>query len=127
MGPGGRAGGSGSGGTAGGSGSRSGGASVVLVGGGDPTLAAGGYPDSDYPQPATLRSLAAATADALRAKRLSSVRLRYDASLFGGPQVARGWPAQGAADNYVSSGNFSPITGLEVDQGRLTGTSCRGP
>jgi len=120
MGPGGRAGGSGSGGTAGGSGSRSAGASVVLVGGGDPTLAAGGYPDSDYPQPATLRSLAAATANALRAKGLSSVRLRYDASLFGGPQVARGWPAVGAADNYVSSGNFSPITGLEVDQGRLT-------
>ncbi len=57
MGPGGRAGGGGSGGTAGGSGSRSAGASVVLVGGGDPTLAAGGYPDSDYPQPATLRSL----------------------------------------------------------------------
>jgi D-alanyl-D-alanine carboxypeptidase/D-alanyl-D-alanine-endopeptidase (penicillin-binding protein 4) len=119
IGPGGRAGGSASGATAGG-GSSGGGASIVLVGGGDPTLAAGRYPNGDYPQPATLRSLAAATAKALRARAVSSVRLRYDASLFGGPQVARGWAALGTAGNYVSSGNFTPITGLEVDQGRLT-------
>jgi D-alanyl-D-alanine carboxypeptidase/D-alanyl-D-alanine-endopeptidase (penicillin-binding protein 4) len=115
-----RAGGSGSGGTAVGGGSRGGGASIVLVGGGDPTLAVGRYPHDDYPQPATLRSLAAATAKALRARNVSSVRLRYDASLLGGPQVARGWPATGSAGDYVSSGNFSPVTGLEVDQGRLT-------
>jgi serine-type D-Ala-D-Ala carboxypeptidase/endopeptidase (penicillin-binding protein 4) len=101
-------------------GSRRGGASIVLVGGGDPTLAAGPYPGDDYPQPATLRSLAAATARALRARGVGSVRLRYDASLFSGPLVARGWPAPGTAGNYVSSGNFAPITGLEVDQGRLT-------
>lgn len=119
IGPGGRGGGSGSGGTAGG-GSRDGGASIVLVGGGDPTLAAGRYPTGDYPQPATLRSLASATAKALRARGISAVRLRYDASLFGGPQVARGWAALGTPGNYVSSGNVTPITGLEVDQGRLT-------
>src|SRR5215831_16821791 len=35
---------------------------IVLVGGGDPTLAAGPYPAADYPQPATLRALAAKTA-----------------------------------------------------------------
>jgi serine-type D-Ala-D-Ala carboxypeptidase/endopeptidase (penicillin-binding protein 4) len=102
------------------SGSRGGGASIVLVGGGDPTLAAGQYPGGDYPQPATLRSLAAATAHALRARGVGSVRLRYDASLFSGPLVARGWAAPGTAGNYVSSGNVAPITGLEVDQGRLT-------
>ena len=94
--------------------------SIVLVGGGDPTLAAGRYPAADYPQPATLRSLAAATARALHAKGISSVLLRYDGRLFGGPQVAKGWAPLGAPGNYVSSGNFAPITGLEVDQGRLT-------
>lgn len=97
-----------------------GGAQIVLAGGGDPTLAVHRYPAGDYPQPATLSALAAATVRALRAKRISSVTLRYDASLFGGPAVARGWKPFGAAGNYVSSGNVTPITGLEVDQGRLT-------
>jgi D-alanyl-D-alanine carboxypeptidase len=93
---------------------------IVLVGGGDPTLAVHRFPAGDYPQPATLSALAAATATALRAKGISSVTLRYDGSLFGGPEVARGWAPIGAAGNYVSSGNITPITGLEVDQGRLT-------
>jgi len=94
--------------------------SIVLVGGGDPTLAAGRYPAADYPQPATLSSLAAATARGLRAKGISSVRLSYDASRFSGPEVAPGWKPVGAPGNYISSGNVTPITGLEVDQGRLT-------
>ncbi len=89
--------------------------SVVLVGAGDPTLAAGTPPASDYPQPATLRSLAAATAGALRARGLRSARLGYDASLFTGPSMAPGWPQA-----YISTGNVTPISALEVDQGRLT-------
>jgi D-alanyl-D-alanine carboxypeptidase/D-alanyl-D-alanine-endopeptidase (penicillin-binding protein 4) len=89
--------------------------SVVLVGGGDPTLTAGPPPASDYPQPATLASLAAATARSLRAQGLTRVRLSYDTSLFSGPLLAPGWPA-----GYVSTGNVTPITSLEVDQGRLT-------
>ena len=36
------------------------GGTVVLVGGGDPTLAVNEYPSSDYPRPATLAQLAAA-------------------------------------------------------------------
>ena len=90
-------------------------ASIVLVGGGDPTLAAGRPPARDYPQPATLRSLAAATARALHARGRSSVRLGYDASLFTGPPLAPGWPMA-----YISTGNVTAITALEVDQGRLT-------
>jgi D-alanyl-D-alanine carboxypeptidase/D-alanyl-D-alanine-endopeptidase (penicillin-binding protein 4) len=89
--------------------------SIVLVGGGDPTLAAGPPPASDYPQPATLKALAAATARALRARGQKSVRLSYDTSLFTGPALAPGWPAA-----YVSTGNVTAITALEVDQGRLT-------
>jgi D-alanyl-D-alanine carboxypeptidase/D-alanyl-D-alanine-endopeptidase (penicillin-binding protein 4) len=93
---------------------------IVLVGGGDPTLAAGRYPSADYPQPATLSSLAAATARQLRARHMTSVRLGYDDALFGGPVLGLGWPAFGTANNYIMSGNVAPITGLEVDQGRLT-------
>jgi D-alanyl-D-alanine carboxypeptidase/D-alanyl-D-alanine-endopeptidase (penicillin-binding protein 4) len=89
--------------------------SIVLVGGGDPTLAAGRPPAGDYPQPATLRSLATATARALHARGRSSVRLGYDASLFTGPPLAPGWPMA-----YISTGNVTAITALEVDQGRLT-------
>jgi D-alanyl-D-alanine carboxypeptidase/D-alanyl-D-alanine-endopeptidase (penicillin-binding protein 4) len=89
--------------------------SVVLVGGGDPTLAAGPPPASDYPQPATLAALAAATARSLRAQGAAAVRLSYDTSLFTGPLLAPGWTA-----GYVSTGNVTPITSLEVDQGRLT-------
>jgi D-alanyl-D-alanine carboxypeptidase len=93
---------------------------IVLVGGGDPTLAAGRYPVADYPQPATLSSLAAATARQLRARGITSVRLGYNDALFGGPVLGPGWPAFGTANNYITSGNVAPITGLEVDQGRLT-------
>jgi serine-type D-Ala-D-Ala carboxypeptidase/endopeptidase (penicillin-binding protein 4) len=93
--------------------------SIVLVGGGDPTLAAGPPPASDYPQPATLKSLAAATARVLRARGRDSVQLGYDTSLFTGPQLAPGWP-----EAYVSTGNVTGITALEVDQGRLTASGA---
>jgi serine-type D-Ala-D-Ala carboxypeptidase/endopeptidase (penicillin-binding protein 4) len=89
--------------------------SVILVGGGDPTLAAGQPPRSDYPQPATLRSLAGATARWLHAHGERRVRLAYDTSLFTGPLLAPGWPT-----GYISTGNVTPITSLAVDQGRLT-------
>ena len=89
--------------------------SITLVGGGDPTLAAGQPPAADYPQPATLVSLAARTAHWLRAHRQRSVRLGYDVSLFTGPPTAPGWTT-----GYITTGNVTPITSLEVDQGRLT-------
>lgn len=90
-------------------------ADIVLVGGGDPTLAAGTPPATDYPQPATLLQLAARTAQALRASGRHSVHLGYDTSLYTGPGLAASWPP-----DYVSTGNVSAITPLEVDQGRLT-------
>jgi D-alanyl-D-alanine carboxypeptidase/D-alanyl-D-alanine-endopeptidase (penicillin-binding protein 4) len=88
---------------------------VVLVGGGDPTLAVNGYPSSDYPRPATLAQLAAATARALKAQGRRSVRLGYDTALFSGPDMAQGW-----SDTDISTGNVTPIVALEADQGRLT-------
>jgi D-alanyl-D-alanine carboxypeptidase/D-alanyl-D-alanine-endopeptidase (penicillin-binding protein 4) len=89
--------------------------SIILVGGGDPTLAAGRPPASDYPQPATLASLAAETARALRSRGIRAVHLRYDSSLFSGPGMGPGW-----APDDVVSGNVTLIEPLEVDQGRLT-------
>jgi serine-type D-Ala-D-Ala carboxypeptidase/endopeptidase (penicillin-binding protein 4) len=98
---------------------RPGSSSIVLVGGGDPTLAAGQPPASDYPQPATLAELARQTATALRARGRHSVRLGYDVSLYLGPGLAQGWP-----QSYVSTGNVSVITPLEADQGRVTGAGA---
>ncbi|HXW88878.1 MAG TPA: D-alanyl-D-alanine carboxypeptidase/D-alanyl-D-alanine-endopeptidase [Streptosporangiaceae bacterium] len=89
--------------------------SIVLVGGGDPTLAAGHPPAADYPQPATLVQLASLTARALRARGERSVQLGFDTSLYTGPGLGPGWPA-----SYVTTGNVSVITPLEVDQGRVT-------
>lgn len=91
------------------------GGTVVLVGGGDPTLAVNEYPSSDYPRPAALAQLAAATARALKAQGNHSVRLGYDTALFSGPDMAQGW-----TDSLISTGNVTPITALEADQGRLT-------
>jgi D-alanyl-D-alanine carboxypeptidase/D-alanyl-D-alanine-endopeptidase (penicillin-binding protein 4) len=95
--------------------------SIILVGGGDPTLAVNAYPAQDYPAPATLAALAGATARALKSQRQlkgqgrPSVSVGYDTSLYTGPLLAPGWP-----ESYVSSGNVTPIVSLEVDQGRLT-------
>jgi serine-type D-Ala-D-Ala carboxypeptidase/endopeptidase (penicillin-binding protein 4) len=89
--------------------------SIILVGGGDPTLAVNQFPARDYPRPATLASLAASTAKALIARGRRSVTLGYDTSLYTGPGLAPGWPA-----SYVTSGDVTPIVPLEVDQGRLT-------
>ena len=55
---------------------------MVLVGGGDPTLAVNEYPSSDYPRPATLAQLAAGTARRSRRSGHRSVRLGYDTALL---------------------------------------------
>jgi serine-type D-Ala-D-Ala carboxypeptidase/endopeptidase (penicillin-binding protein 4) len=89
--------------------------SIVLVGGGDPTLAVNPFPARDYPEPATLAALASATARALRSAGRTAVTLGYDTSLYAGPGLAPSWPA-----DYVSAGDITPIVSLEVDQGRLT-------
>ena len=88
---------------------------IVLVGGGDPTLAVQQYPAGQYPRPATLARLAAQAARALKAQGRRSVSVGYDTSVYTGPGLAPGWPP-----NYVTTGNVTPISALEVDQGRLT-------
>ena len=91
---------------------------VVLVGGGDPTLA-GTDPDpaGTYPVAASLASLAKATAKALAGK---TVTLGYDAALYAAPTSAEGWKP-----TYFSAGNVAPVSALEVDEGRQGGKTAR--
>ncbi|MGH8890416.1 MAG: D-alanyl-D-alanine carboxypeptidase/D-alanyl-D-alanine endopeptidase [Acidothermaceae bacterium] len=88
---------------------------LMLVGGGDPTLAgptAVGAHAPGYPAPARLSDLAQQTASALKAKGMSAVSLGYDASLFTGPPTAPGWKPV-----YVNEGDVAPVSALEVDEG----------
>ncbi|WP_244931190.1 D-alanyl-D-alanine carboxypeptidase/D-alanyl-D-alanine-endopeptidase [Nocardioides sp. W7] len=93
---------------------------VVLVGGGDPLLASS-PPDADrkpgeraaWPARADLTTLAQQTAQTLLAEGVTSVRLRYDDSLFTGPAVNPHWPA-----SYLPEGVVAPISALWADQGR---------
>jgi D-alanyl-D-alanine carboxypeptidase/D-alanyl-D-alanine-endopeptidase (penicillin-binding protein 4) len=87
--------------------------SIVLVGGGDPLLAV--QQASDYPARATLQTLAASTAKALKAQGTTRVTLGYDASLFTGPAANANWEA-----NYIPEGIAAPTTALWVNEGRVS-------
>jgi D-alanyl-D-alanine carboxypeptidase/D-alanyl-D-alanine-endopeptidase (penicillin-binding protein 4) len=91
-------------------------ATVVLIGGGDPTLAgprATGKASPGYPQPAKLTELVDATAKALADSGVTDVHIGYDASLFSGPDIGPAWKP-----SYVGGGNVAPVSALEVDAGR---------
>lgn len=84
---------------------------VVLVGGGDPTLsAAGPNRQPSYAGAARLSDLAAAVKRAIKGPITSVV---VDASRYAGPGVASGWDS-----DAVTGGYTAPITGLMVDGGR---------
>jgi D-alanyl-D-alanine carboxypeptidase/D-alanyl-D-alanine-endopeptidase (penicillin-binding protein 4) len=91
---------------------------VYLVGGGDVTLVATTTPAdvTSYPRPASLADLARQTAQALAGS--GPVRLRVDASAWSGPQLASGW-----SPRYVTEGDVTPPSALEVDEGRITPAS----
>jgi D-alanyl-D-alanine carboxypeptidase len=90
---------------------------IVLVGGGDPTLAS--RPTDGFPAYATLTDLAARTATALRATGTRRVRLDYDTSLYDGPRAEPGWKP-----NYLTEGSVAPVTALAVDEGRARPNAC---
>jgi D-alanyl-D-alanine carboxypeptidase/D-alanyl-D-alanine-endopeptidase (penicillin-binding protein 4) len=84
---------------------------VVLVGGGDPTLAAGA--NGSYRGAARLDRLAVQVRRA--AGKAGPVRrVLVDSSLFSGPVTGPGWDA-----DIVAYGYAAPITALTVDAGRL--------
>ncbi len=91
---------------------------VVIVGGGDPTLSRlPSGQDSVYPDAAHLDDLAQQVRDArARDPRLADVpvsRVEVDASLFSGPAWNPGWP-----ESARTSGSVSNITALMVDGDR---------
>jgi D-alanyl-D-alanine carboxypeptidase/D-alanyl-D-alanine-endopeptidase (penicillin-binding protein 4) len=84
--------------------------SIVLIGGGDPTLtgAAGNQP-VPYPGAARISDLAAQ----IKKSGVSVKRIVVDDSLFTGPSVLPGWAPQDAPSAYAA-----PITAVMADGGR---------
>ncbi len=90
---------------------------VVLVGGGDPTLAAG--EQATYPDAARLDELAEAVREALGGAPVR--RVTVDASLFDGP-------VYGSWDADIPTGGFvGPVTALMTDGARQDPTQRTGP
>jgi D-alanyl-D-alanine carboxypeptidase/D-alanyl-D-alanine-endopeptidase (penicillin-binding protein 4) len=88
--------------------------SIVLVGGGDPTLMGAKAPRrAPYPRPASLAQLAARTATALKAAGVAKVTLSYDDTLYTGSRLGPGWKP-----GYVPEGSVAPVSALAVDGGR---------
>ena len=83
---------------------------VVLVGGGDPTLsAAPADEDTWYPGAARISDLAAQ----VRSSGVKPTAVLVDTSLFTGPEMAPGWdPAD------IAGGDFAPIQSVMLDGGR---------
>jgi len=86
---------------------------VVLVGGGDPTLTVKAR--GAYPRTASLTDLARQTAKALKAAGRTSVRLQLDDSRFTGPRTGPGW-----APADVTNGLVSRVSALTLDEARIT-------
>lgn len=82
---------------------------LILVGGGDPTLTARAPRPGAGEQPANLRTLADATARALKKRHLAKISLGYDASAYTGPTEHPIGPNE----------NIAPVTALMTDEARL--------
>lgn len=97
------------------------GSTITLVGGGDPYLASR-TPASlnGKPSPPTLAALADATAKALLAAKVTTVRLDFDDSLFSGPGWQSSWPV-GYRDQVTT------VSSLWVDEGETAGARSLTP
>ena len=84
---------------------------VVLVGGGDTTLASPAA-ETSYPAPAQLADLARRTRAALGATAVT--RVLVDESLYSGDRLGPGWK-----ESYVLEGAVAPVGPLMVDGGRI--------
>ncbi|MGW0659173.1 D-alanyl-D-alanine carboxypeptidase/D-alanyl-D-alanine endopeptidase [Streptodolium elevatio] len=91
---------------------------IVLVGGGDPTLTAlDGTQYAGSYAPARLDQLAEATAAALRAAGVTSLKLAYDNSLYSGT----------AQHPIGPNENIALVVPLTTDEGRVDGKIAEGP
>ena len=92
---------------------------IVLVGSGDPYLAGKPAP-GEFPRRASVTDLASQTAAALTKRKISTVRLGYDASVFAGPAWNPSWPT-------AYGDQVTPISALWVDEGRSSGRRAKNP
>lgn len=90
---------------------------VVLIGGGDPTLAIDGT--RFYPGAARLDELAEQVKVALG--EVKPTKVVFDATTFSGPAFGPGWD-----DDIPTGGYASAITALMVNGGRVTPGAARG-
>lgn len=95
---------------------------IVLVGGGDPYLAAKRTKNDDPVIRADLTTLAMRTAAALKRSGTTSVSLGFDASLFTGPDASPGWES-----SYVSQNIVTRVSALWADQGVRNGVRVKDP
>gem|GEM_PF-77211 len=91
---------------------------VVLIGGGDPTLAGGDTPA--YPGAARLADLATQVRQALGPT--APTRVLVDPSVFTGALTGPGWE-----DSDLSEGQIARITGLMTDGGRINPRQTGSP
>ncbi|MFG1920547.1 D-alanyl-D-alanine carboxypeptidase/D-alanyl-D-alanine-endopeptidase [Cryptosporangium sp. NPDC048952] len=87
---------------------------IVIVGGGDPTLAFG--KEMSYPGSARLDVLAKDVKAALKGAPVT--RIVVDSTLFSGPAAAPGWDSDIISDNYSA-----PVNALTADGGRVEPTA----
>lgn len=88
---------------------------IILVGGGDPYLARKNV-SGRTPERASIVDLARATQRVLIKRKVSNVKLGYDASVFSGPAWNPLWPT-----SYGDQ--VTPTSALWVNEGRLNGGS----
>ncbi|HEX7744535.1 MAG TPA: D-alanyl-D-alanine carboxypeptidase/D-alanyl-D-alanine-endopeptidase, partial [Micromonosporaceae bacterium] len=94
---------------------------VVLVGGGDPTLAVGAT--GSYPGAARLDQLAQQTRRALGGQ--TPTKVTVDASLFTGPRYEPGWDPGTPTEGYGAAVTALMTDGARVDPRQATGPAQR--
>ena len=94
------------------------GGTLYLVGGGDPLLSSrkppAGSDVPDYPKLTSMKALARDTAAAIGTESGSEIKLKFDDSLFSGPDWGPDWP-----EYYRTSGIVAPVSALIVDDAQL--------
>ncbi|MEH3032517.1 MAG: D-alanyl-D-alanine carboxypeptidase/D-alanyl-D-alanine-endopeptidase [Aeromicrobium erythreum] len=95
---------------------------IVLVGGGDPYLVVDRSKGDPAVERAELTRLARDTARAATARKVGTVRLGYDTSLFSGPAASPDWEP-----SYVSGRIVSPVSALWVGRGTSGGVRVPDP
>ena len=98
---------------------------LFIIGGGDPLLDSGQFkkdPASPgYPETTSMNALAKKTSAQLQERGVTEITLKFDASLFTGPDWNPDWPTY-----FRGQGIVSPVQALMVDDAQLARFGSRG-